>query len=104
MIPPRLVGLETDSTDGAMRHPWLSADRLVRVRSVFLGITLFFGLAVYVFHTVALLPARPPVFLHKLRGLGILTWVYALVQMADMRFYNSRYAQRRRASVRIPDS
>jgi hypothetical protein len=104
MIPPRIAGLHTDSADDAPRHPWLSPGRLVRVRSVFLGITLFFGLVVYVFHTVALIPARDPVFLHKLRGIGILTWVYALVQMIDMRFYNSRFAQRRRASARIPDS
>ena len=40
----------------------------------------------------------------KLRGVGVLTWVYALVQMIDMRFYNSRWARRRRASMGIPDS
>ena len=34
----------------------------------------------------------------------MLTWLYALVQMVDMRFYNSRWARRRRASMGIPDS
>jgi hypothetical protein len=47
---------------------------------------------------------RAPNFIFKLRGVGVLTWVYALVQMADMRFYNSKFAQRRRAQLRIPES
>jgi hypothetical protein len=44
------------------------------------------------------------VLITKLRGVGVLTWLYALVQMIDMRFYNSRFARRRRASMRIPES
>ena len=40
----------------------------------------------------------------KLRGVGVLTWLYALVQLIDLRFYNSRWIQRRRSSTGIPDS
>ena len=61
-------------------------------------------MAVYVFHTLAPAAARPGSFVYRLRGVGALTWVYALVQMIDMRFYNSRFAQRRRAQLRIPES
>jgi hypothetical protein len=86
------------------REAWLTPERLLRVRAILLGVTLFFGLAVWVFHSVGQSRNPTPMFLTKLRGVGVLTWVYALVQMIDMRFYNSRYAQRRRASARIPDS
>ena len=34
----------------------------------------------------------------------MLTWIYALVQMIDLRCYNSRWARRRRSSTGIPDS
>jgi hypothetical protein len=77
---------------------------LAHLRSVLLGITLFFGLIVFVFHTLGPATVRDPHFIFKLRGVGVLTWLYALVQMVDMRFYNSRFAQRRRAQLRIPES
>src|SRR3954471_18361925 len=79
------------------RYPWLTPDRLTRVRAILLALSLFFGLAVYVFHTVSAARNTNPVFLTKLRGVGVLTWIYALVQMIDLRFYNSRWAQRRRS-------
>jgi hypothetical protein len=59
---------------------------------------------VWIFHSLGPATARPANFIYKLRGVGLLTWVYALVQMADMRYYNSRFAQRRRAQLRIPES
>ena len=68
------------------------------------GLTLFVALAVWVFHSLGPATVREPHFLFKLRGVGVLTWLYALVQMVDLRFYNSRFAQRRRAQMRIPDS
>ncbi len=103
MVPPIAgIGSATDALDD--RHGWLTAERLVRLRGVLLGLTLFFGLVVYVFHTLGVGHVNHPDFLQKLRGVGILTWIYALVQMIDLRFYNSRWAQRRRASTRIPDS
>jgi hypothetical protein len=86
------------------RFAWLSPDRLPRVRAVLLGLTLFFGLAVYVFHTIGAAHLAQAILVRKLRGLGVLTWLYALVQMIDLRFYNSRWAQRRRAASGIPDS
>jgi hypothetical protein len=86
------------------RYDWLTPERLAHLRAVLLALTLFFGLVVWIFHTLGPATARGPNFIFKLRGVGVLTWVYALVQMVDMRFYNSRFARRRRAQMRIPDS
>ena len=105
MVSPRPVtelGLSSTAVDA--RHPWLTPERLTRVRAILLGLSLFFGLAVYVFHTVSTVRDASPLLITKLRGVGVLTWLYALVQMIDLRFYNSRWAQRRRSSTRIPDS
>jgi len=75
------------------------------VRAILLALSLLLGLAVYVFHTITTVRnATPPLLITKLRGVGVLTWLYALVQMIDLRFYNSRWAQRRRQSTGIPDS
>jgi hypothetical protein len=103
MVPP-IAGLGSPSDEATERHPWLTPDMLTRVRAILLAVTLFFGLVVWVFHSVGAAHNPTPVFITKLRGVGVLTWLYALVQMADMRFYNSRFARRRRASMRIPDS
>jgi hypothetical protein len=103
MVPPIAgLGPSTESIDD--RQSWLTPDRLTRVRVVLLGLSLFLALAVYVFHTLEVFPGAQPLLIRKLRGVGMLTWIYALVQMIDMRFYNSRWAQRRRAATRIPDS
>jgi hypothetical protein len=102
MVPP-IVGLGP-SNDISSRYDWLTPERLAHLRSVLLGLTLFFGLIVFVFHTLGPATVRDPHFIFKLRGVGVLTWLYALVQMVDMRFYNSRFAQRRRAQLRIPES
>jgi len=40
----------------------------------------------------------------KLRALGCMTWLYALVQLIDMKYWHSRFAQRRRAVSRLPES
>ena len=103
MVPPVAgLGPATESIDD--RHSWLTPERLTRVRAILFALTLFFGLAVYVFHTLGETHVAQPLLVRKLRGVGVLTWIYALVQMVDMRFYNSRWAQRRRASTKIPDS
>lgn len=86
------------------RYEWLTPGALARVRAVLLGATLFIGLAVYVFHTLGPAAAHPGDFISRLQRVGVLTWLYALAQMIDMRFYNSRFAQRRRQSAGIPDS
>jgi hypothetical protein len=107
MVPPIAgIGPATEAYD--VRHRWLTAERLARVRAILLGITLLVGLAVYVFHTVGTSlgssSTTHPLFIRKLRGVGVMTWLYALVQMVDMRFYNSRWAQRRRAASGLPDT
>jgi hypothetical protein len=103
MVPPIAgLGPATESID--QRQGWLTTERLTRLRAILLALTLFVGLAVYVFHTLGVSHAAQPELIKKLRGVGVLTWIYALVQMIDMRFYNSRWAQRRRSSTGIPDS
>jgi hypothetical protein len=102
-LPPQLTGFGPADAVPA-RYPWLTPERLTRVRAILLGLSLFFGLVVYVFHTVSTARNASPVLITKLRGVGVLTWLYALVQMIDLRFYNSRWAQRRRSSTGIPDS
>lgn len=92
------------AVDRSDRYPWLTPIALVRVRAIILAITLFVGLAVYIFHTLGPATARPGDFVSRLQGVGALTWLYALAQMIDMRFYNSRFAQRRRVSAGLPDS
>lgn len=86
------------------RLGWLDAGALSRVRAILLAASLFFGLAVWIYHNVAAPRGADLLLVRKLRGLGVLTWIYALVQMIDMRFYHSRFAVRRRASMRIPES
>ncbi|HEY9229930.1 MAG TPA: hypothetical protein VIP11_24980 [Gemmatimonadaceae bacterium] len=103
MVPPVAgLGPAADSIDH--RHRWLTPERLTRVRAILLALSLFLGLAVYVFHTLGEAHIAQPLLVKKLRGVGLLTWIYALIQMVDLRFYNSRWAQRRRASTGIPDS
>lgn len=104
MAPPH-AGFEPSAPDdGAARRGWLTPERLAHLRAVLVGLTLFVALAVWVFHSLGPSVVREPTFLFKLRGVGVLTWLYALVQMIDLRFYNSRFARRRRAQMRIPDS
>ena len=82
---------------------WLTPQQLPRIRSVLLGLTLFIGLLVWVAFTLGLTP-RGGHLVSKLRAVGIMTWLYALLQMLDIRFWHSRFAQRRRASSRIPEA
>jgi hypothetical protein len=99
-----MPGVKTETSPAYERFGWLTPDALARVRGVLVAVTLFVGLAVYVFHTFGTIVARDSQFLRRLQGMGILTWLYALAQMVDLRFYNSRFARRRRASVGLPDS
>ncbi len=103
MVPP-IAELGPSASGVGERYGWLTPQRLMRLRAILLALTLFFGLAVYVFHSIGEPHLLQPVFVRKLRGVGVLTWIYALVQMIDLRFYNSRWMRRRRASVGIPDS
>jgi len=86
-----------------MRYPWLTPDRQAQVRNILLGIALFAGLVVWVWHSLGSQP-RSSELAWKLRVVGVMTWLYALVQIADMRFWHSGVAERRRVTSGIPDS
>jgi hypothetical protein len=98
MVPP-LAGINPEP-----RAAWLTPERQAQVRTILLALVLFVGLVVWVFHSVAAATHRAPEFVHKLRVVGVMTWLYALVQLVDMRFYHSRFARRRRASFGIPEN
>ena len=97
-----LTDLETTRT--SPRYPWLTADVQGRVRAILLGITLFVGLVVWVWHSVGASSPQAGALVGKLRIVGIMTWLYALVQIVDMRFWHSGIARRRRLSLGIPES
>jgi hypothetical protein len=95
--------LEPEVTRELPRYEWLTADRQVQVRNVLLGLALFAGLVVWVWHSLGPQP-RALALAGKLRVVGIMTWLYVLVQIADMRFWHSSVAERRRISSGIPES
>ncbi|HEX7977950.1 MAG TPA: hypothetical protein VF461_05070 [Gemmatimonadaceae bacterium] len=101
--PPQGPGVDVHTTEEQPRYDWLTADRQAQVRNILLGLALFAGLVVYVYHSFGPQP-RSVVLARKLRIVGVMTWLYALVQIADMRFWHSRIAERRRASSGIPES
>ena len=82
---------------------WLTADRLVQVRAILLALTLVVALAVWVLYSLGF-EARGLHLAGKLQAVGAMTWGYALVQILDHRFWHSRFARRRRASLGIPES
>lgn len=94
------------STTGVSPHafgPWLTPDRLPRIRSILLAITLFVALLVWVCFTLGLVP-RGTHLIIRLQVMGTMTWLYALVQILDLKVWHSRFAQRRRAASRIPEA
>jgi hypothetical protein len=93
----------TTTTSVAGVPPWLADDRLPAIRSLFLGLTLFVGLLVWVAFSVGLIPQGTHL-VTKLRAVGCMTWLYALVQIVDLKVWHSRFAQRRRAASRLPES
>jgi hypothetical protein len=86
------------------RYLWLTPERRARLRAVLFGITLFFGLVVWVWHSFGAAAPHPGDFIRKLRIVGIMTWLYALVQLVDMRFWHSAIARKRRVAMGIPES
>ena len=86
------------------RYPWLTPAAQARVRAVLLGVALFVGLVVWVGHSLGTGLPQHVAFIRKLRVVGIMTWLYALVQILDMRFWHSGIARRRRLSLGIPES
>src|SRR5438067_316194 len=99
-MAPQIAGF--DRVDA--RNRWMTPEILPRIRAIVFGLSLFLGIVVWVYFSLGASPSANQVLVHKLRGLGVLTWIFALVQMIDMRFYNSRFARRRRAVLRIPES
>jgi hypothetical protein len=99
------IGASTSPTTTSVTGvpPWLAPDRLPAVRSLFLGLTLFVGLLVWVAFSVGLIPQGAHL-VTKLRAVGCMTWLYALVQLVDLKFWHSRFVQRRRAASRLPES
>lgn len=76
---------------------------LPRIRSALLGIVLFFGLLTWVAFDVGIDP-RGAHLAGRLQVVGLMTWVYAFLQIADLKIWHSRFAKRRRASSRIPEA
>ena len=95
---------ESRAAGASVRYGWLTPDRQTPVRGVLLGLTLFFGLTVWVWHSLDAAAPNPGVFVRKLRIVGIMTWLYALVQLLDIRFWRSATARKRREAMGIPDS
>ena len=100
---PSDAGLQRGVSDETPRYEWLTPDRQAQVRNILLGIALFAGLAVFVWHSFGPQP-RPLALVGKLRVVGVMTWLYALVQIADMRFWHSNFSEKRRLATRIPES
>ena len=92
------------ATGASTRYGWLTPDRQTQVRGVLLGLTLFFGLTVWIWHSLGAAAPNPGAFVRKLRIVGIMTWLYALVQLLDIRFWRSATARKRREAMGIPDS
>ena len=100
---PSDTGLEPGVSDGGPRYAWLTPDRQATVRTILLGIALFAGLVVWVWHSLGA-ETRPAALAGKLRVVGVMTWLYALVQIADMRFWHSSISEKRRLQSGIPES
>ena len=90
-------------TSEPFRGHFIALDQLPRVRTALLGLTLFGGLLVWVAFSLGLIP-RGGHLLVKLRVVVGMTWLYALIQMADLKIWHSRFVQRRRAASRIPEA
>jgi hypothetical protein len=101
---PTTTDLESRARGVPPRYPWLTPERQSQVRVILFGIALFIGLVVWVWHSLGAIAPQPGEFVRKLRVVGIMTWLYALVQLLDMRFWHSSIAERRRLSMRIPES
>jgi hypothetical protein len=89
----------------AAEHPvaWVNPELLPKIRSIILGLTLFIGLLIWVAFSVGVVP-RGTHLVVRLQALGVMTWIYALVQIIDMKVWRSRFARRRRQVSRIPEA
>jgi hypothetical protein len=101
--PPSDTGLESGVADDGPRYEWLTPDRQATVRTILLGIALFAGLVVWVWHSPRS-AATASRAVGKLRVVGVMTWLYALMQITDMRFWHSSTAEKRRLASGVPES
>jgi hypothetical protein len=101
---PPAADTERRAAEASVRYAWLTPERQSKLRGVLLGITLFFGLVVWVWHSFGAAGTQPSPLVHKLRIVGIMTWLYALLQLVDIRFWRSRVARKRREQMGIPES
>jgi len=83
--------------------PGLTPEKLPLVRSFLLGVTLLVGLLIWVTFSLGVLP-RGIHLVMKLRVIGVMTWIYALLQIVDLKIWHSRWAVRRRAVSRLPEA
>ncbi len=97
------VSHSQSTTSAQTPETWLTPERQPAVRSVLLGVTLLVGLLIWVTFNLGGLPRGTHLIL-KLRVIGVMTWVYALVQIIDMKVWHSRWAIRRRAASSIPEA
>ncbi|MEP6992258.1 MAG: hypothetical protein ABJA80_15100 [bacterium] len=100
----RTADVESSAAGTTVRYGWLTPERQTQVRGVLLGLTLFFGLTVWIWHSFGAAAPEPRPIVSKLRVVGIMTWLYALVQLVDIRFWRSATARKRREAMGIPDS
>ncbi len=103
MVQTSQTKLQPHTDDASSRYPWLTGERQAQLRAILLGLALFVGLVVWVWHSFGVAEPEPSRFVRKLRIVGIMTWLYALLQIVDMRFWHSRFAERRRISMGIPE-
>ena len=102
LVPPT-ADVEGGATE-TVRYAWLTPQRQGQLRGVLFGITLFFGLVVWVWHSFGAAAPDAGELVRKLRIVGIMTWLYALVQLLDMRFWRSAVTRKRQAAMRIPEN
>ncbi len=98
----RLSPLES-TTSEFTQAGWLTPARLPAIRSFLLGATLLVGLLLWVTFSLGVLPRGTHLIL-KLRVIGVMTWLYALAQIVDLKIWHSRWAIRRRAASKIPET
>ncbi len=103
MVQTSNTKLEPHVGEGTTRYPWLTTERQAQLRAILLALALFVGLVVWVWHSLGSTEPESSVLVRKLRIVGIMTWLYALLQIIDMRFWHSRIAERRRISMGIPE-
>jgi hypothetical protein len=104
VLHPPTADAEPRAAEESVRYRWLTAERQTQLRGVLLGITLFLALVVWVWHSFNAAAPNPGALVRKLRIVGIMTWLYALVQLIDIRFWRSPVARKRRAAMGIPES